>query len=163
MTRLIYYIIGVILLLFTQSCIEINDDQIPSYPVSINLSTAGYWQTYGVTSPGMYRVFNVGERIPANYPYVATSRTGFGGVLLVSDIYSGEPCAYDMSCPVERRADVRIYVDESSYEAVCAKCGSHYDIMGGWGAPLSGKAVTNKVGLSRYRVVKMGAGYNVVN
>ena len=146
-----------------QSCTKINDEQIPSYPVNLNLSTAGYWQTYGVTSPGMYRVFNAVEHIPSNYPYVATSRTGFGGVLLVSDIYSGEPMAYDMSCPVERRADVRIRIEEPSYEAVCDKCGSRYDVMSGWGAPLSGKAFVQKVGLSRYSVVKTGSGYNVMN
>lgn len=161
--RAILNIAIIIQLLVVSSCIEIDDNQIPSYPVSINLSTAGYWQTYGVTSPGSYRIFNVGERIPANYPYVATSRTGFGGVLLVCDIYSGEPKAYDMSCPVERRADVRIHIDDTGYEAVCAKCGSHFDVMSGWGTPLSGKALSSKVGLSRYTVIKTGSGYNVVN
>ena len=162
--RHILYIIGVILsLAMMQSCIDIDDNKIPSYPVNINLSTAGYWQTYGVTAPGMYREFNIDERKPANYPYVASSRTGFGGVLLVSDIFSGDPMAYDMSCPVERRADVRIYIDESNYEAVCPKCGSRYDVMAGWGSPLYGRALSMKVGLSRYSVVKFGAGYNIVN
>lgn len=160
----VLYIIGVVLSLFmAQSCTKISDDQIPSYPVMLNLSTAGYWQTYGVSSPGLYRTFIKSERIPSNYPYNANIYTGFGGVLLVGDIYTGEPVAYDLACPVERRADVRISVDESSYEAVCPKCGSHYDVMSGWGTPLSGKALTQKVGLSRYSVVKTGSGYNVVN
>lgn len=162
--KYILYIIGVVVSFgIMQSCIEINDEKIPSYPVNINLSTAGYWQTYGVTAPGMYREFNIAERKPANYPYVASSRTGFGGVLLVCDIFSGEPMAYDMSCPVERRGDVRIHIDESSFDAVCSKCGSRYDVMGGWGSPLSGKAVAQKVGLTRYSVIKIGAGYNIVN
>lgn len=162
--RSILYIIGVsVLMLGVQSCTKINDNQIPSYPVNLNLSTAGYWQTYGVTSPGTYRVFNKSERIPTNYPYNANIYTGFGGVLLVCDIYTSEPMAYDMSCPVERRADVRVSIDESSYEAVCAKCGSHFDVMTGWGTPVSGKALTEKVGMTRYSVVKTGSGYNVVN
>ena len=159
-----YYIIGVILsVVIFHSCIDIDDNKIPSYPVNLNLSTAGYWQTYGVTSPGSYRIFNKSERLPANYPYNANIYTGFGGVLLVCDIYTSEPMAYDLSCPVERRADVRVSIDESTYEAVCPKCGSHYDVMAGWGTPVSGKALSEKVGMSRYTVVKTGSGYNVVN
>lgn len=145
------------------SCTEINDNQLPASLVKINLSTAGYWQTYGVASPGIYRMFVKSERIPANYPYNANIYTGFGGVLLVSDIYTGEPMAFDLSCPVERRANVRVTIEEESYDAVCASCGSHYNVMGGWGAPISGKALTEKVGLTRYNVVKTGSGYNVVN
>lgn len=145
------------------SCTEISDNQLPISQVKINLSTAGYWQTYGVTSPGAYRMFVKSERIPANYPYNANVYTGFGGVLLVSDIYSGEPVAYDLSCPVERRTNVRVTIENESYDAVCASCGSHYNVMGGWGAPISGKALIEKVGLTRYNVVKTGSGYNVVN
>lgn len=159
------YIICVLLIVSgVMACTKISDNQIPSYPVNLNLSTAGYWQTYGVTSPGSYRLFNKVERIPANYPYNANIYTGFGGVLLVCDIFSNEPLAYDASCPVERRADVRVAIDEnSSYEAVCSKCGSHFNVMSGWGTPVSGKALTQKVGLTRYDVIKTGSGYNVVN
>lgn len=152
-----------VLLSMAASCTEINDNQIPTVPVNINLSSAGYWQTYGVASPGAYRYFNKSERIPANYPYNANSFTGFGGVLLVSDLYTNTPIAYDMSCPVERRANIRVAINASSYEAVCSSCGSHFDVMGGWGTPLSGKALTQKVGLNRYKVIKTGGGYNIVN
>lgn len=146
------------------ACTKISDNQIPSYPVNLNLSTVGYWDTYGVKAPGSYRLFNKMERIPANYPYNANIYTGFGGVLLVCDVYTNEPLAYDASCPVERRADVRVTIDENSgYEAVCSKCGSHYDVMSGWGTPVSGKALTQKVGLMRYSVIRTGSGYNVVN
>ena len=145
------------------SCTEIKDNQIPEYPVSINLSTAGYWQTYGVTSPGTYQMFIKSECIPANYPYNANIYTGFGGVLLVSDVYTNTPIAYDLSCPVERRANVRVAISGDSFDAVCSSCGSHFDVMGGWGTPISGKALTQKVGLSKYNVVKRGGGYNIVN
>lgn len=163
-TLLLYiYIICVAVLISGNSCTKISDSQIPSYPVNLNLSTAGYWQTYGVVSPGAYRKFVKSERIPANYPYNANTYTGFGGVLLVCDIYTGNPVAYDLSCPVERRDNIRVSIAENSYDAVCAACGSHYDVMGGWGTPLSGKALTQKVGLTRYNVVKTASGYNVVN
>lgn len=157
------YIMCIVVTMGVISCTEISDNQLPISQVKINLSTAGYWQTYGVTSPGAYRMFVKSERIPANYPYNANVYTGFGGVLLVSDIYSGEPVAYDLSCPVERRTNVRVTIENESYDAVCASCGSHYNVMGGWGAPISGKALIEKVGLTRYYVVKTGSGYNVVN
>ena len=159
------YIIGVLLLImYISACAKISDNQIPSYPVNLNLSTVGYWQTYGVTSPGTYKLFNKEERIPTNYPYNANIYTGFGGVLLVCDLYTSTPVAYDASCPVERRSDVRVSIEaDDNYEAVCAKCGSHYDVMGGWGTPVSGKAYLQKLGLTRYTVVKTGSGYNVVN
>lgn len=157
------YIMCIVVAMGVTSCTEISDNQLPISQVKINLSTAGYWQTYGVTSPGAYRMFVKSERIPANYPYNANVYTGFGGVLLVSDIYSGEPVAYDLSCPVERRANIRVTIENESYDAVCASCGSHYNVMGGWGAPISGKALIEKVGLTRYNVVKTGSGYNVVN
>ncbi len=161
----VIYIIGVLLALVGgTACTKINDNQIPSYPVNLNLSTPGYWQTYGVTSPGTYRLFNKMERIPENYPYNANSYTGFGGVFLVCDIFTSEPLAYDASCPVERRAEVRVAIDENcNYEAVCPKCGSHYNVMSGWGGAVSGKAYSQKLGLNRYRVIKTGSGYNVVN
>lgn len=162
-TLLYIYIICVVVLISGNSCTKISDNQIPSYPVNLNLSTAGYWQTYGVTSPGSYRKFIKSERIPANYPYNANTYTGFGGVLLVCDIYTGNPVAYDLSCPVERRENIRVTIEENSYDAVCTICGSHYDVMGGWGTPTSGKALTQKVGLTRYSVIKTGGGYNVVN
>ena len=158
-----YIYIMCMALVMLVSCTEISDNAVPAYPVSINLSTAGYWQTYGVHSPGAYRIFVKNDRIPANYPYTANTYTGYGGVLLVSDIYANSPVAYDLSCPVERRQDVRIGMDANTYEAVCALCGSRYDVMGGWGTPISGKAFTQKVGLSKYSVVKKGAGYNILN
>ena len=162
MIKLCYIYIMCIAVAFV-SCTEINDNQLPISPVRINLSTAGYWQTYGVASPGTYRMFVKSERIPANYPYNANIYTGFGGVLLVSDLYSGEPMAFDLSCPVERRANVRVTIEDESYDAVCASCGSHFNVMGGWGAPISGKALTEKVGMTRYNVIKTGSGYNVEN
>ncbi|MBQ4918096.1 MAG: hypothetical protein IIU72_09070 [Muribaculaceae bacterium] len=164
MSKLGYiYIMCVAVAMMVASCTKISDNQLPQVPVNINLSKAGYWQTYGVVAPGSYRMFVKNERIPSNYPYNANTYTGYGGVLLVCDIYTANPMAYDLSCPVERRPDVRVSIDGNSYDAVCGSCGSHYDVMGGWGTPLSGKAFTQKVGMNRYNVVKTGSGYNIVN
>ncbi len=130
-------------------------------PVNINLSDAGMWNTYGVAGFGVCRYFvhTLGE--PSGFPYQVTSATGFGGVLLIGgmDPFTGDteiPLAYDMSCPVECRSDVRVRVDESTMHAVCGVCGSVYDVTMRGGAPVSGTAAERKpkLGLTRYRCYK---------
>lgn len=136
---------------------EINNDRIPAMPVDINLSSAGLWATYGIGGIGMYRYFIKGEE-PSNFPWLATTYTGFGGVLLVgvdaaayfqNDAWPYMPKAYDMACPVEADASVRVYVDENSFEAVCPMCKSRYTLYSG-GGPVSGEALGLKYGLKQY-------------
>lgn len=130
-------------------------------PVDINLANAGLWATYGVGGMGQYRRFIKDEKEPSGFAYLATTYTGYGGVLLVGvdaasqfqdEAWGYYPVAYDLACPVEVEADVRVYVDDSSMEAICPKCKSHYAIMSGGGA-ISGPALTSKYGLEVYRCV----------
>lgn len=142
------------LLLLTGACSDIDDNRIPALPVSINLADAGMWNTYGVAGYGLSRNFIRQLGQPAGFPYAAASYTGYGGVLLIGgmDPYTGDtnvPLAYDLACPVECNPDVRVYVDTSTYEAVCPVCGSHYDVCMAAGAPTSGPALTGK---HRYRL-----------
>ncbi|MCM1489513.1 MAG: hypothetical protein NC095_01610 [Muribaculum sp.] len=141
------------------SCNQIDDDRIPSLPVYINLSGAGLWNTYGVAGVGLSRNFiNDGKtQSPAGFPYTANSYTGFGGVLLIGgvDPFTTEPnvpLAYDLACPVERDAKVRVAVNADNLEAVCPKCGSRYDVVMAGGSPVGGPALTGdtKYGLRRY-------------
>lgn len=83
-------------------------------------------------------------------------KTGYGGVLLVADI-NGMPRAYDLSCPVENNPEIRVKVDMETTDAVCPKCGSHYDVFVNYGSPTSGPAAKNGYGLTRYMV---GSGPN---
>lgn len=149
-----------LLLLLCGSCDAIYDDVIPAMPVNINLTNSGTWNTYGVAGYGFFRYFikYPGTVLPAGFPYNQTSYTGYGGVLLISgmDPYTGEtnvPMAYDMSCPVERSQTVRVYIDTSNLDAVCEVCGSHYNVVEGAGAPLSGPALSGpqKYKLKKYR------------
>lgn len=142
------------------ACDSVVEDRIPSMPVSIDLSNAGTWSTYGVAGFGdcQYFIFISGEqRLPSGFPYKTTSATGFGGVLLICgmDPFSLEtlaPLAYDLSCPVERQRNIRVAVDPKTYEAVCPVCDSHYDVTMGGGAPTAGPALSgeHKYGLRRY-------------
>lgn len=155
------------------SCNSVNDDRIPAVAVNIVLADVGTWNTYGVSGYGSSRRFilSADRREPSGFPYTQMSATGFGGVLLISgmDPYTTTtdyPLAYDLACPVEMKADVRIYVEGELYEAVCPECGSHYDVTMGGGAPLSGPAASgdHKYGLRRYRCLPSGnGGYVITN
>lgn len=139
-------------------CNSVVDDRIPAVPVTINLSDAGRWNTYGVSGFGIYRYFIRPLHEPSNFPYTDQTYTGFGGVLLIGgmDPFTADtqvPLAYDLACPVECRTDVRVRIDENKYEAVCDVCGSRYDVTMAGGSPVSGPAAdgNNKYGLQRYR------------
>lgn len=129
-------------------------------PVNITFADAGMWDKYGITGAGLYRRFIIQEKIPADFPYFASSATGFGGVLLCS-MYTGVPVAYDLACPVECRANVRVYVNESG-EAECPECHSRYDIFEKYGYPVAGKAAVEGFGLETYNVVSGLGGYYMV-
>ena len=154
-----------------RSCTTISDDTLPSLPVNINLSPVSVWNTYGVTAFGSYRYFVMQLGEPSGFPYIGQSATGFGGVLLVCGFnpYStdaGVPLAYDMACPVERRAEVRVRMKPTDTfpVAVCPECGSTYDVVELGGAPKSGPAVGRKLGLTRYRCLDaVNGGYLIIN
>lgn len=160
------------LLLALASCDTLVDDRIPAMPVNINLGGHGMWNTYGVSGYGQYNRFILysNTRLPSGFPYTETSRTGFGGVLLIScvDPFSGDmgPMAYDLACPVERKQTVRVEVDPENYEAFCPECGSRYNITERGGSPISGPALTSKYQLKRYNCIPAGdgmGGYIITN
>lgn len=147
------------MLLFA-GCKGVDDLRIPSMPVNIDLSNSGLWMTYGVSGFGEanYFVLQQGsERLPQGFPYKETSRTGFGGVLLISGndpftLEAGVPLAYDLACPVEKQPTVRVYVDVQTMEAVCPVCGSKYNVVTQGGAPMAGtEAARLRYGLRRYK------------
>lgn len=164
-------LIAVIMLLSAGGCRSINDSRIPAMPVNINLSDRGMWTAYGVSGFGDfdYFVFRSGSaREPSGFPYVDTSATGFGGVLLIEGIdpfsgESGSPMAYDLSCPVEKSPTIRVRIDGQNYEAVCPVCDSHYNVTTGAGAPTAGEALTLHYGLKRYYCHPTSSGGYIIN
>ena len=150
------------------SCREIDDDRIPSMAVNINLSDPGLWNTYGVAGYGLSRCFIKQLGQPEGFRYLERTQTGFGGVLLIGgmDPYTTEtnvPLAYDLACPVERNANIRVRIDPGSFEAICPECGSKYDVTMAGGAPLSGPAAADKYGMRMYHCIPNGMGYMIVN
>lgn len=154
--------------LMSVECTTIDSSRIPSYVVYIKLNTAALWQIYGVSGVGDYTVFNKEKKLPSNYSYTATTYTGFGGVLLMCGYSSstqtyGAPVAYDMACPVECSKDVVVSYDSNTFEAYCPKCGSHYNVLEGDGAAVSGTAAEKNYGLTRYTVYAENGGYIITN
>lgn len=141
-------------------CHHIDSKRLPSVPVSIVFNSAAEWNTYGVAGALDYRYFikTEKEREPANFPYSVSTYTGFGGVLLVCDLY-GNPRAYDLSCPVECKRDVRIQVDTDGHIARCPVCKSTYAVFENFGHPLSGPAAEHGYGLECYNVIPGTAQY----
>lgn len=157
--------------LWGAGCKSVNDDVIPSLPVSINLASPDLWNTYGVAGYGNYRLFVRELRLPRDFAYNEKTYTGYGGVLLISGVNpftleAGVPLAYDLSCPVERKPEIRISIQSDGLVpvAVCPKCGSHYDVVERGGSPISGVAVGENVGLRRYDCREgLYGGYIIIN
>lgn len=147
---------------FLYKVMYLRDEQIESSPVYLTFSQAE-WMKFGVISIGTNRYFNKSQSLPANFTYKENFATGFGGILLVGGV-GGEPYAYDASCPNEGDASVVISIDRNSFEAVCPKCNSHFDVINGTGVSVSGPASEKHYVLKQYKSIKNAdGGYTITN
>lgn len=147
---------------FLYKVMYLRDEQIEPSPVYLTFSQAE-WMKFGVISIGTNRYFNKSQSLPANFTYKENFATGFGGILLVGGV-GGEPYAYDVSCPNEGDASVVVSVDRNSFEAVCPKCKSHYEVINGTGVSVSGPASEKHYVLKRYKSIKNAdGGYTITN
>lgn len=120
-------------------CEHLDSNRIPWAEVRIAFDTPAQWETYGVAGAMDHRRFIKADRQPANYPYTSLTYTGFGGVLLVSDV-QGVPQAYDLACPVEMSYKVRVSINPATHLAECPECHSTYDVFINNGASITGIA-----------------------
>lgn len=134
------------------SCHTVDDNRVPVAPVNIVFNTVADWDIYGVAGAMDYRRFIRDRRVPANYPYTAMTYTGFGGVLLLTDVM-GNPRAYDLCCPVECSRNTIVDIDTEKMQARCPDCGSTYEVFSLNGSPTSGPAAEYGYGLRNYRVL----------
>lgn len=147
---------------FLYKVMYLRDEQIEPSPVYLTFSQAE-WMKFGVISIVTNRYFNKSQSLPANFTYKENFATGFGGILLVGGV-GGEPYAYDASCPNEGDASVVVSVDRNTFEAVCSKCKSHYEVINGTGVSVSGPASEKHYVLKRYKSIKNAdGGYTITN
>lgn len=138
------------------ACHHVDDKRTPPAPVWVPFATQPIWELYGVSGALDYKEFIKPLGIPEPAFFSAVSQTGYGGVLLVCDI-NNTPLAYDLSCPVENRADVRIKIDSETNQAYCPSCHSRYEVFTNYGTPVAGPAAERGYGLTKYLV---GSGPN---
>lgn len=134
--------------------VHLNYNRVPRTSVYVPFTTESEWHEYGVGGALQSRRFIRQERVPGNYPYPDYSYTGYGGVLLTCDVMSAIH-VFDLSCPVERRPDVRIVIGSDNF-ARCPQCGSVYDVFQierNPGDPVSGPAFAEGYGLRSYRLL----------
>ena len=163
--RLISAALGALILPLA-GCRQLNDERIPSMAVNIDMSNQGIWNWYGVHSYGEfnYFIFTSKWRLPAGFAYTYNSATGYGGVLLIcGQGFSGDvgPLAYDLSCPVERLPDVRVFINDY-LEAECPDCGSRYNVTEANGAPVAGPAYSMHYALTPYSCYPTTSGGYVI-
>ncbi len=161
-TRIAFSTLMALLLLVGNSgCDRIDNKAVPNFTVRIDLGNYALWNTYGVNGMGDYRIFNREKRIPSNFPYNVNTYTGYGGVLLMMGMDG--PLAYDLACPVESNQNITLSINADNFDAVCPKCGSRFNPLTGMGGPLSGVAITNKLGMRMYHVHPANGGYVITN
>lgn len=163
MRRGLSIVVSSILLSSLCSCHSVDDERIPVAPVNVVFSTVADWDVYGVAGAMQSRRFIRELKEPSSYPWTAQTFTGFGGILLVSDVM-GETMAYDLACPVECKKDVRVFVNDEML-AECPGCGSTYNVLSLHGAPVGGSAAQNHYGLRTYHVgpPRNGAAYRIIS
>ncbi|MEG2163679.1 MAG: hypothetical protein RRY55_04230 [Bacteroidales bacterium] len=151
------------ILISTVSCSKVNEDRIPLATVRIEISKAQQAKRdWWVTAPAEHVEF-IKPSYPIGFSYTISSYTGYGGVMLVYG-YDDVRYAFDLTCPVEREASVKIYID-ANYDACCRRCGSTFDVFWGSGAPKTGEAADRQYALRKYYVsyVAGNGSYMIVN
>lgn len=150
-------IILVLVFMVVQGCDTNYVSPIPPMVVSLNLNLTAQYPTFR-NSSGEYLIFNK--------PVLAADRIGYGGVLVCSGVLKDDfgntlYYAYDLACPHEAEADIRVApLTDRLGEVKCAGCGTVYNVGYGFGEPVSGPS---KHPLKRYKTYLQGDYLQVFN
>ncbi len=144
--------VSLLLLSCALSCSETEHDYFPSYPVYLELDLT--FEDKDLNGVMAYKEYIYGSTSGLG----ATERTGLGGVLVYHSVDGYH--AYDLACPNEAQARVRVKMDEDAIYAVCPKCGSKYNVFEGYGSLVEGPA---DQGLKRYQTALNGTKLYVSN
>lgn len=127
------------------ACTTNDENAFPNSAVNLELDLT--YEDKALKEQMAYKTYIYGQTTGLS----ASDRTGFGGVLVYHDIFGYS--AYDLACPYEVKAMVRVEVDADAIKAVCPTCGSEFGIFENAGAVLKGPATQ---GLHRYTIYQSG-------
>jgi hypothetical protein len=123
-----------------------DETRIPNYEVSlrrnINSSKSDEFLQAGF--------LKAGDCIYCTTRKLSSDRLGFGGVIVVYTFDPSDPyCAFDLACPNEADASIKIGKPDDMLVCTCEKCGERYNLMFGLGTPMDG--------ISKYPLKKYSA------
>jgi len=141
-------VLGSLLISFmVVSCDDSYISSIPDFPVWLQLNLTS-------TYPTFRNSYN--KSLTFEKPIFETDRIGYGGILVYTG-FDGQYYAFDMSCPYEHKAKIKVHPNDVG-QAICDSCKSVYDIGYGIGNPSSGKS---KEVLRRYKANLSGDNLNI--
>ncbi len=128
------------------SCEDPNQSRIPYTPVRLDLNLTAQYPTFT-------NVYDTLVFTAPRFGYVGQDYIGYGGILVTVGIGNNgsQYYAYDLCCPYEVDAKIRVYPDPTGRYAVCKVCGSEFYIADGWGRVSKGPS---KWSLKRYTASK---------
>ena len=129
------YILFFLLIYLPLSSEDHVTSSIPAYPVFLDLNLATTYPTFRYTT-NQTLVF---KTLKPEWPY--GTYIGYGGLLVCTD-YLGDYYAYDLCCPYEVKANIRIHPNGDG-QAICDSCKSTFEILTLQGHKISGKAKEN--------------------
>jgi hypothetical protein len=135
--RKIFVLSSLLISFLLVSCDDTYISSIPDFPVWLQLNLTS-------TYPTFRNSYN--KSLTFENPIIETDRVGYGGILVYTG-FDGQYYAFDMSCPYEHKAKIKVRPNELG-QAICDSCKSVYDIGYGIGNPSSGKS---KEVLRRYK------------
>lgn len=116
-------------LLSLWACEEGQEPSTPLLPVYLEVSLQAS-QYRPLRSPGSIVLVKQGQSV--------YERLGYGGLALVHGLQLEAFYAFDLSCPYENRADIRLMLSREGLQLRCPECTTEYDVLEGTGAVLSG-------------------------
>lgn len=118
-----------LVLISSLACSRSVEPSIPAMPVSMSIPLYAA-EHQPLLSPGGIALFT--------RRYSDADALGYGGLALVRSLTQTSFFAYDLACPYERKAGVRLQIDDLAL--LCPSCGSSFEVVYGSGIPTSGPA-----------------------
>lgn len=145
--------ISLLILFCALSCTQTEHSYFPSYPVYLELDLT--FEDKDLNGVMAYKEYILGK---TSGLFGSRDRTGLGGVLVYHSVDGYH--AYDLACPNETQASVRVEMDDDAIYAICPKCGSKYNVFEGYGSLVEGPATS---GLKQYQTALSGTKLYVTN